>query len=610
MLARIGVIGLLVFSEFSFLPGNSHAAENCALQRLVEAPMLQDDYYSPVISVMLDDKPRKVLLDTGGFWSMVTPETAAGLPTRYAPIEGRLGLQGLPMNKMVKFPSVQVGPAKIDNIDFFIMPEGYMERVDGTLGANWLAAFDVEIDPVKNTASLFSKDHCEGQVIYWPHQDMAVVPFTLARGERHVTLSLTLAGKDVKVMIDTGAPESVLSMRAAKNLFGLTPDSPGMQLVGTGTDENGHAHNRYRYQFSSLEMGDIAFKNPWIAVSDISGGEQDMILGMHQMHALHLYFAYGEHKLYATSARGDIAAGEVAGVAATGQPAATASDPLSRINARNYKDEAFAKLSKGDRDGALAAIEMAVRTDPTYSDAYLARADIHAERGERDSAFKDYSRALELNPDNLAVYADRSMVEWQSGDKAKALTDVSQALHHDPTFVRGYLVRAGFELDAKDQNSALADAGEIIRMKPNSPEGYRVRAGIYASLGDYAHAYDDETTIVRLEPKSAVALNDRCWFGAILGKFDDALDDCNAALDIAPKSAAVLDSRGFVRYRKGQWDRAISDYSSALGFKPDQAASLYGRGLAKQQKGDTPGATADIAAAQKVDPQIAQHFGK
>jgi hypothetical protein len=40
------------------------------------------------------------------------------------------------------------------------------------------------------------------------------------------------------------------------------------------------------------------------------------------------------------------------------------------------------------------------------------------------------------------------------------------------------------------------------------------------------------------------------------------------------------------------------------------ASSLYGRGLAKQEKGDKPGGDADIAAAQKIDKDIAQHFGK
>ena len=601
---RAALRPVLVCLSIVCLSGNVHAADQCGpLQRLIEAPMLQDENFSPVITVQLNDKPAKMLLDTGGFWSLVSPAMAAGLPVRASPVIGALDIQGLPLDRLVKMPSVQIGPAKLANVDFFLAPQAYVEKIDGTLGANWLSQFDVEIDPVKNTASLFLHDHCEGQVVYWPHDDLAVVPFTLVRGERHVRLTLQLAGKDVTVMIDTGAPDSVLSTRAAKRLFGLTPDSPGMEEMASDQDILGHVHKYYRYKFSTLDMGGIAFRNPGISIADFADNDdKDMILGMRQLHALHLYFAYGEKKLYVTSARGDIAA-------AGGTPAGQ-SDPLARVNATSLREDAIVKLDKGDRDGALAAIEQAVKLDPSYADGYLVRADIHATRGERDLALKDYAHTLEIDPNNLAAYVDRSRLEWQTGSKAQAIADVGLALGRNPDFVRGYEARAGYEASNRDWNSALADAGQLIRIQPNKVDGYSLRAQLYAASGDFAHAYEDETIAVKLAPKSAAALNNRCWFGAILGKLDDALDDCDSALDIAPKDPAALDSRGFVRLKKGQWDRAIRDYSSALDAKADMASSLYGRGLAKQQKGDKPGADADIAAAEKIDKDIAQHFGK
>jgi len=603
-------VAAALFAGTLGLPSHSFAAKDCTLKRLMEAPLLTGDYVRPTISVMLDDKPRKVLLDTGGFWSIVTPETAAGLPRSRSPLTGNLGARGRQLSELVKM-SLQLGPAKVDKVDFFVGPEGYMSDIDATLGANWLAQFDLEIDPVKNKAALFSQDHCEGQVIYWPHQDYAEIPFDVTRGEHRITLSLVLAGKKVKVLVDTGAPSSVLSLKAAKRLFDLTPDSPGMEPYGTSTDDQGRSFKRYRYQFSSLEMGDIGFKNPWITIEDLASETVDMVLGMHQLGALHLYFAYDEEKLYVTTARGDIAAsgGAPATATADGTPS-QGGDPLARINAVNFWTEAMTKLRAGDRDGALAAIEQAAKMDPRYSEVFRIRGDIHLARGEQDLAVKDFAHALELDPANLEAYADRSQYEWVTGNKAQAMSDVSLALGRDQDFVRGYKLRAGFHASNKDWNAALADAGQLIRVEPNSEDGYAFRAQLYAASGDVAHAYDDQTIAVKLAPKSVVALNNRCWFGAILGKLDEALDDCNSALDISPKDVAALDSRGFVRLKKGQWDRAITDYSSALDAKPGMASSLYGRGLAKQQKGDKPGGDADIAAAQKIDKDIAQHFGK
>lgn len=595
-------IAALCLSAVS-LSAASHAADECKLERLTETPMLQDDDYNPVISVVINDKASRVLLDTGGFWSMIAPEAAIGLTPRTSPVEARLGLQGLPMTKYVKQPSIQIGPAKIPNVEFFVAPQGYMQKLDATLGAEWLSQFDVEIDPVKNTVSLFSHDHCEGQVVHWQHEDLAVVPFQASKEDGgHIKVKLKLADKTVRVMIDTGASESFLSMRAARRLFDLTPDSPGMQAAEEVKDVHGRAHKLYRYQFSSLDMGGIAFKNPRIMVGDMADDDDDMILGMHQLHGLHLYFAYKEKNLYVTSARGDIAAG---GSAPSGR-----ADPLGRVNAANARRDAFVKLDKGDADGALKLIEDALKMDPAYSDGYLSRADIHATRGERDLALKDYARALELDPDNLEVYVDRSRAEWGGGEKSQAIADVGAALHRNPDFLRGYTVRADYEARSKDWSSALADAGQVIRIEPMSGKGQALRAQIHAASGDYAAAYEDQTAAVKLQPKSAAELNNKCWFGAILGKFDDALDDCDSALDIAPNDPAALDSRGFVRLKKGQWDRAIKDYTAALEARPQMASSLYGRGLARQQKGDKPGADTDIAAAQKFDKNIAEHFGK
>ncbi len=570
--------------------------------------MPPDSNYSPIISIGIDGQPRKFLLDTGGFWSLISPNIIAAYKPTTAGLSGRLGLQGLPLDKSVKIHDLGLGNALFHGIEFYVAPPSY-GLGDGTLGANWLQNFDVEIDPVKNTASFFSHDHCEGNVVYWPHQDLAIIPFDSDRMQEQISLTLTLAGKEIKAIIDTGSSESFFSSRSAKNLFDLTPDSPGMQKVGSTTDRSGHIHKLYRYQFSSLEMGEITFKNPWIVVADMDGNRQDLILGMHQLHALHLFFAYKERKLYVTSAHGDIAARTAAGEQVAG-PGANASDPITRVNAANLREEAYAALKKNDQGAALAKIEAAIATDPGYSDGYVTRADIRAMRGERDQALKDFDRALTIDPGNLGVYVDRAQMEWQTGDKVGALADVGRALQHDPAYIRGLEIRARFEMASNDREKALADAGEIIRIAPADLKSYELRAQIYASVGDYAHAYDDATMARKLNPKSTGVLNDGCWFGAILGKLDDALDDCDAALDIAPDRPDILDSRAFVRYKKGQFDRALTDYNAALKIKPDMSSSLYGRGLVKQQKGDKAGGDADIAAAEKIDPKIADHFGK
>ena len=330
----------ILMAIFITSPGLSDRffAGPCDMGRFLETPMLPTSNYRPLVSIGIDGQPRKFLLDTGGFWSLISPNLLGAYKPGAAPLLGHLGLQGLPLDKSVKIHDLQLGNAVFHGVEFYVAPPGYGLE-DGTLGANWLENFDVEIDPVKNTASFFSHDHCDDQAIYWPHQDAAIIPFDFDfdRRQAKISMKLTLDGKEITAMLDTGATETVLSRRAAERYLNLMPDSPGMQLAGSSTDERGRAHPIYRYQFSSLAMGDIAFKNPRITIADIEGEPYDMILGMHQLHALHMFFAYKERKLYVTSASGDIAARTAAGEQLPA-PGGAVSDPLARVNARTLRE--------------------------------------------------------------------------------------------------------------------------------------------------------------------------------------------------------------------------------------------------------------------------------
>src|SRR5579859_665077 len=127
---------------------SAQAAEGCGLQRLVELSMQDNDSFEPVVELPIDDQPRKVELDTGGFWSMLNPKIVGDHRIRPAPLKGWLGLRELPLTKSVHVDSIQIGAAKFNRIEFYVAPDKYLD-VDATLGANWLQNFDVEIDPVK-----------------------------------------------------------------------------------------------------------------------------------------------------------------------------------------------------------------------------------------------------------------------------------------------------------------------------------------------------------------------------------------------------------------------------------------------------------------------------
>ena len=515
-------------------------AEDCTLQQVADLPMIDDETGSPVVPIKIGDQPRQLLLDTGGFWSMLDPSVATSFGPRASPLSGALGPGAIPLTRIVTVPSIQVGAWTFRNADFFIGPAGYIGR-DGTLGANFLKAFDVEIDPVDDKVRIFTQDHCDGKVVHWSHSDLAIVPVDFDWRAGWITIPMTLDGKEVKALIDTGSAESSISLRAARHLFDLTPDSPGVERTGATPGKGGRELPTYRYRFKSLEMEGIAFKGPWLGLYTAVSGAPDLILGMHELHGLHLYFAYGERKLYATTARGDLT--ERQAEDKTRDPsAARRPDPLDRTNAADLLRTAGEELQKGDYDRAAADVDRAMQFDPGYAPTYAMRASLDAMKGVPDRSFQDLAEAIRLDPNYLGAYMERSH--------------------------------------------------------------------LYSITGQYDHAVADADQAVRMQPGSPMTLNNRCWIRAIMGRqLDSALADCNAALAIMPKSPSIHDSRALVNLKAGRVDQAIEDYDFAIDGDPKMAPSLYGRGLAKRQKGDK-SADPDIAAAERIDPQIAQHFGK
>ncbi|MDB5392652.1 MAG: hypothetical protein JWM91_158 [Rhodospirillales bacterium] len=582
-------------------------AAECVPKLLVEMPMLQNDLGSPVVSILIDNRPRDVLLDTGGFWSMLSPSIAKLYGTRRSGIAGRLGLEGVKIDRAVKLPSIQIGPVKVPDVDFFEAPEGYSDNA-ATLGANWLSRFDVEIDPVDSKVSFFFQNHC-GNAVYWLHNDLAELPVRIDRSENLITIPLILDGREIRALIDTGASETYLSRRVAEELFALHPGSPGMQAEEPDTDQNGNSRQMYRYQFGSLALGGIVIQHPWLVISPMTSKGPDMILGMHQLNGLHLYFAYGEKKLYATTARGDIAARQAA-VAPEAAPNVPRRDPVALTNARDYLTAAADALRRKDYNGAMAALERAEQVAPNYAAVYVERAQLFAARGQHDQAIADLDRALGLDPKNALGLLERSQLYTVTGDFDRALADANRAMALDPGSGDSHAVRAEVFAAEGSWNRAMQDSTFAIRLDPQSIVGWLSRSHVYELTGDYAHAFADANQAVRLEPRSAAALNSRCWTGAILSRLDAALDDCNAAISIRPYSAEILDSRAFVHFKAGQLAHALADYSAALEIDPNFASSLYGRGLVKQQMGDRAGGERDVAAARKTDHDIARHFGK
>jgi len=158
--------------------------------------------------------------------------------------------------------------------------------------------YDVEIDPAQGTLSLFSPKHCPGKVVYWTKSGYVVLPMSVV-SDGHIEVRVTVDGKKVTALLDTGAVSSIVSLGAVKAL-GITEKSPDLKPI---LDKDAR-YQWYDYPFKSLDFDGITVTTPQLQVvsDNFLPRGTDMLIGVSILRRLHLYVAYDEEKLYITPA--------------------------------------------------------------------------------------------------------------------------------------------------------------------------------------------------------------------------------------------------------------------------------------------------------------------
>jgi hypothetical protein len=207
--------------------------------------------------------------------------------------------------------------------EFAVMGENSSDDspLDGIFGANFLAAYDVELDVPHGKIRLFSQDHCKGQVVYWT-QDFDSSPFILD-ANLHVVMRANLDGHSLATLLDTGASPSTLSATVARRDFDFDPAAAGVEPEGHVIAGSGATLPYYKHRFVNLTLGGVEFHNTEFEImpdktsremrgQDRIGAmdsekhlETPMIMGLHHLARVRAYIAYGERTIYISSADAD-----------------------------------------------------------------------------------------------------------------------------------------------------------------------------------------------------------------------------------------------------------------------------------------------------------------
>ncbi|HLG88530.1 MAG TPA: aspartyl protease family protein [Alphaproteobacteria bacterium] len=513
----LSFLAILLVGCAGMEPDRSCTPRAVAALPMIDNPLVEETG-SPVVSVEIGGRPRALLVDTGGVGSLLDPVVAADFQVRFTRSFYRLGLDAQPLDKVARVPSVRIGARRFPDISFVVSPIGWT-GIDGTLGTNWLQTMDLEIDPAARRVVFYERDHCGSGAIRWQHRDPVAVRMRVRSSDQPI-VPVHLDGREMDALVDTGTPDTVLSLDAARRLFGLGPDSPGILPGYSRALGGGKSEPSWRYRFRTLAIGDLVFDHPWVTLARMSGGGPELILGMEQLRRLHLFLTDSDGILYAAMT--------------------SEAEPTRGVRTVDY----------------LRAIEGLI------------------DRHQTDDAASRLDTLLAADPGNATAHMLRAALYDAKGDRAHGMQQVEQAIRIDPGFGGAYLVRSRLQAEAGDYERAFADADQSVRLLPKDATALNTRCWYGAISGRFDRALADCDAALDLAPKDANILDSRALVHLDAGRLDDAIRDYDAALAIDPKMASSLYGRGLAERGKGEGARAESDIAAAKRIEPNIAETF------------------------------------
>lgn len=532
-------------------------------------------------TVKINGNDARFALDTGAFYNFMSRANAASLGLTLRPAPFGFRITGIGGSANVEFAQVKqfgILGTTLKDIGFIV---GGTDSGHGLLGANLLDLGDLEIDLAHGKLTLFKADHCDkASMAYWikggAYEEAAIEPAGNPQ-DRRTFLSVTINGKKVRALLDSGAYATLLSRRAAARI-GIDLDARGVKDGQGSFGIGAKAIKTWIVPIASFSVGTETIQHSQMQVidGDLGNEDTDMLLGVDFILAHHMFIARSQEKAYFTYNGGRVFSLAKAPSDSHQSEAPTAADSggAEPKTASDYALGGEADLSRGEPKAAIAKLDRAISMAPDHALYYVARARARTADQQPDAALADLDKALGLDPKNIDALLMRAELRSAHNNRAGALIDVTTA---------SALVPAG-------STQARSIASLYIRLEQ--------AAAALPMLDDWIHLHGDDAML-------GSALNARCWARSLSNQMlEDALSDCRKAIRRDGQKPAFLESLGMVQLRLGHNVESIKAFQQAVAQMPHSAWSRYGLGLAEIRSGLIDAGNADLLAARALDPKI------
>lgn len=259
----------------------SAAYGKCQVAQLLELKVTMHGT-EPLAEIGINGRSLPFIVDSGAFFSTISPGTAAELGLRLEStgleVQGIGGSAG--KTSIARVKSLDLGGVALHDIRFIV--GGSETGVGGLLGQNILGIGDVEYDLGHGAIRIMRSNGCSGNdnFAYWagqaPVSDLSIEPRDAFHP--HTIGVIYLNGAKVRAIFDTGASTSILSLDAARRA-GITTSSAGVERLGLARGIGRSMVETWLAPFDNVKIGTEEIRHVKLRIGNIGMEEADMLLG-------------------------------------------------------------------------------------------------------------------------------------------------------------------------------------------------------------------------------------------------------------------------------------------------------------------------------------------
>lgn len=292
---------------------------------------------------------------------------------------------------------------------------------------------------------------------------------------------------------------------------------------------------------------------------------------------------------------------------ASGRPrkAVEATDAASRAHpddAGLLEARGLAYLALNEAANAIIPLNKLVQMRGDSPDAFVYLSAAQTALGDKTAAKAALNAALKLNPSHYGARLASGRIALVDGRNEEAMT-IAKALERDkPDDTHGFVLEASALNEAKKPRDALRVLRAVSLRFPKSNDVRLDLAKTMAATGDSAGMFDSLQEWRRADPSNPLAVEALAEAYLQAGKDTEAIAEYQAQLKLQPDNVRSLNNLAFLSMKRAPQE-AIEYAQRATRLEPNNANALDTLGQIQTERGEFKDAIATFRRANEQAPK-------